>query len=184
MPEPGAVLRLTASSVAPPNRPKGAELWIGGRRAAGPDAPRGEGVHLTFGPSFEDGWAREDAVLWRWSGAALGEALDPVPAQGLLCNFMNIVPAVEDEFADWYETEHLPRLRAVPGVLTAARYRSEGSPRYLAVYRLADPEAAQGAAWLEAARTPWSARIRRFTRDYQRFSFAPYAATRGERLHV
>jgi hypothetical protein len=68
----------------------------------------------------------------------------------------------EDEFNDWYNTDHLPALTSVPGVYGARRYRATvGSPTYLAVYEMADAEVRQSAAWRKAADSPWTLRIRR-----------------------
>ena len=41
-----------------------------------------------------------------------------------------IDPKYDEEFNAWYNTEHLPELLAVPGILDAARYvRREGWPQ-------------------------------------------------------
>ena len=56
---------------------------------------------------------------------------------------MNVGPAVEADFNDWYNAEHLPQLGAVPGVLTARRFRATdpaSERRYLALYHLKDAE--------------------------------------------
>ena len=52
----------------------------------------------------------------------------------------------EEEFNAWYDTEHLPQLLTLPGMLDAARYVAvKGGPKYLAVYevkeRRRDPDA-------------------------------------------
>jgi hypothetical protein len=68
----------------------------------------------------------------------------------------------EEEFNDWYNTDHLPALAGVPGVLRARRYRATaGSPRYLAVYDLAGAEVPRSEAWRNAADSPWTLRVRR-----------------------
>ncbi|MBA15666.1 MAG: hypothetical protein CMN73_04840 [Sphingomonas sp.] len=111
------------------------------------------------GPALTSGEER-----WSWSGAQLGEGGISAPqgAGALLLNCMNIDAAHEDEFNDWYDTEHLPRIAAVEGVMLARRYRSERSdPRYLACYHLRDLDVVRGEAWKAAALTPWTARMRR-----------------------
>lgn len=77
------------------------------------------------------------------------------------------VPAEhEEEFNRWYDIEHLPLLLQVPGVLGARRFRaSSGSPRYIALYDLADPWVAEHPAWKSATRTEWSQRIDAITAD-------------------
>jgi hypothetical protein len=130
-------------------------------------------VSATAAPG--EGLFRDAADLFRWRGQAI-HAAEGVwgPARGMLCNYLNIDPVAEEEFNDWYDTEHLPALAAVPGVLWARRYRAldPGRHRYLAIYRLADPHAAGTPAWRAAAATPWNARLKRFTSNYIRQLYA------------
>lgn len=45
----------------------------------------------------------------------------------------------EDDFHDWYQTEHIPVRLELPGFAGATRYKAvEGEPKYLAVYDLQD----------------------------------------------
>jgi hypothetical protein len=54
------------------------------------------------------------------------------------------------------------------------RYRSsEHDPAYLAFYEIDAPQVAQGDAWLTAARTPWTMRMKQFTRGYRSYLFEP-----------
>jgi hypothetical protein len=70
------------------------------------------------------------------------------------------IPAgMEDEFNRWFDNEHLPQLAAVPGTAHATRYRTDGSPRYLACYDLSRQEVHGGPAWRDAVSTPWRDRI-------------------------
>lgn len=101
---------------------------------------------------------------WTWTGTGIGDGggIAPPDAGGLLLNLMDIDAAHEDEFNDWYDTEHLPRMAAVEGVILARRFRSEADiPRYLASYHLRDLSVLAGEAWKDAAGTPWTARMRR-----------------------
>ena len=109
-------------------------------------------------------------------------ASDPAgePAGGLLLFAMNVLPEAEADFNAWYDEEHVPRLSAVPGCLSARRFRivtavSEGSQRYLALYRLTSPEVCSSKAWEEAAVTPWTEKIRPQTRDRMRIVLRRYA---------
>jgi hypothetical protein len=89
-------------------------------------------------------------------------------AGGLLVASMNVDPAAEADFTDWYNNEHLPQLAAVPGVLAARRYRASDTAserRYLALYHLKDVTVSRSEAWTQAANTPWSARMRPNFRD-------------------
>jgi hypothetical protein len=89
-------------------------------------------------------------------------------AGALLVATMDVDPAAEAEFNKWYNEEHLPQLGAVPGVLSARRYRatdSESERRYLALYHLRDDSVPQSDAWSKAAYTPWTERIGPHFRD-------------------
>ena len=92
-----------------------------------------------------------------------GDLTGPAEANGLLVASMNIDPAAEAEFNEWYNSEHLPQLAAVPGVLTARRFQASGQDverKYLALYHLTSPEVARSDAWSKAANTPWTAKVR------------------------
>ena len=69
--------------------------------------------------------------LLRFTGDQLkpGDVAAPAGAAGLLVVSMNVDPAAEHEFNEWYNTEHLPQLAAVPGVLCARRFGSQESDR-------------------------------------------------------
>lgn len=127
-------------------------------------APSGPASHLLLCDlASAAGWVADGADQ-SWTGSQLGDApaLAPAGARGLLINQMDIDTAHEDEFNDWYDTEHVPRLSAVDGVIAARRFRSEtDTPHYLAAFHLSDLSVVGGAAWKEAATTPWTARMRR-----------------------
>lgn len=112
------------------------------------------------------------ARLLRFAGEQIlpGEASAPAGAGGLLVNAMNVAPECEAEFNEWYDSEHIPALAAVPGTLCARRFCTDepGVPRYLALYHLASPEVPDGAAWKKAAGTPWTERLRPHFRDHLR----------------
>lgn len=98
-----------------------------------------------------------------------GEADSPAGAGGLLVNAMNVAPEHDAEFNEWYDHEHIPALAAVPGVLSARRFRDpKGTHRYLALYHVATPEVTTGDAWKSAASTPWTERLRPHFRDHLR----------------
>ncbi len=90
-----------------------------------------------------------------------GETDSPPGAGGLLVNAMNVAPDHDAEFNEWYDHEHIPALAAVPGVLSARRFKDPtGTHRYLALYHLKTPEVTLGADWKNAAGTPWTDRLR------------------------
>ena len=110
-----------------------------------------------------------------------GDVGSPAGAGGLLVASMNVDPAAEDEFNEWYNTEHLPFLAAVPGVITARRFRSDDPARerkYLALYSMESADVAKTDAWQKAAATPWTARMRRYFRDLLAIRCNRYQRTR------
>ena len=105
-----------------------------------------------------------------------GDALAPVgQAAALLFISMNVAPEAEGEFNEWYNSEHLPQLGAVPGVLCARRYRGSGvTQRYCAIYHFANPDVPNSASWKTAANTPWTERMRPQFRDMLRLDCRRY----------
>jgi len=83
--------------------------------------------------------------------------------RGLLLAMMEPPPALEEEFQDWYDTEHFPERATCEGFLTAHRFICvEGWPRYLALYDLADGDVLRGPAYARIAGerySPWTHRI-------------------------
>src|ERR1700687_2455460 len=72
---------------------------------------------------------------------------------------MDVAHDLEATFNDVYDTEHVPLLQAVPGVIRASRYRSPSptDPRYIAAYEIESPAVLQSAEWKtagEAGRWP------------------------------
>ena len=49
-------------------------------------------------------------------------------AKGLLIAAMDYSDVAEDEFHDWYDTEHIPERLAVPGFLNAERWLGSADP--------------------------------------------------------
>ena len=104
----------------------------------------------------------------RWACTQIlpGEA-EPAPAARALFFACGDVPAEhEAEFNNWYDSEHLPLLRAAPGVLGARRFFDpKGAPRYIALYELADASVSASAEWQAALNTAWAKRIDKLTAD-------------------
>ncbi|MCL4187100.1 MAG: hypothetical protein KJZ85_05780 [Rhodobacteraceae bacterium] len=82
---------------------------------------------------------------------------------GFLLVMMQPPPAMEEEFNAWYDTEHVPERRAVPGFLTGERFVAlDGHPRYLALYDLDDPAVLDSPAYRAVAGenfSPWTRRV-------------------------
>ena len=92
---------------------------------------------------------------------------------------MSSAPGAEAEFNAWYDEEHIPRLSAVPGCVSARRFRimsavSDGQQKYLALYHLTSPEVCSSKAWQEAAVTDWTVRMRPHFRDQLRLPLRRY----------
>lgn len=108
-----------------------------------------------------------------------GNQVAPEGAGGLLLFAMNAAPEAEAEFNAWYDEEHIPRLAAVPGCLSARRFRittaaSAGKQKYLAVYHLASAQVCSSKAWEDAAVTDWTIRMRPHFRDGLRLALRRY----------
>jgi hypothetical protein len=69
-------------------------------------------------------------LLMRYEGEQIlpGDQTAPKDAPALLLNAMSVAPEHENEFNEWYNTEHIPALTAVPGTLCARRYRAAAVP--------------------------------------------------------
>jgi hypothetical protein len=109
--------------------------------------------------------------LMRFEGDQIlpGDRLSPDDAGGLLLNAMNIAPELEAEFNEWYDKEHIPALSAVPGVLSAHRFRgTSGNRKYVALYHLATPAVQDSAEWKTARQSNWTSRLQPHFRDHLR----------------
>ncbi|ONG58910.1 hypothetical protein BKE38_01530 [Pseudoroseomonas deserti] len=123
------------------------------------------------GPRFAAVDDLADVIAWQEpAGPGSGDRyrlMQAIGAAGVEAPFLYIVEqdvaaTDEKELNRWYFEEHLPRLGAVPGVISARRYALvEGSARkYLAAYRLERQGVFEGPDWLVARQTPWTATAR------------------------
>jgi hypothetical protein len=100
------------------------------------------------------------------------ETTDVSGARGLMLRGLGTDKEHVEELDDWYNTEHLPNLSRVPGVLRARRYQLNAEathlmgdpPSYMAVYELEQCEVLETEVWQRAVDTPWTQRVRRFFR--------------------
>jgi hypothetical protein len=82
---------------------------------------------------------------------------------------MDIPPERDADFNRIYDTQHIPEILKVPGVLEVKRYKLEKSsaesyPTYLAIYRCTSADIPQSPAWVAASDTgDWKAMIRPHT---------------------
>jgi len=78
---------------------------------------------------------------------------------GLLMVWADIDPEHEADYHRWYDEEHIERLLAVPGFLSAGRYVAlKGGPSNLALYELETFEVLRTSAFLDEVRFRPSAR--------------------------
>jgi hypothetical protein len=77
---------------------------------------------------------------------------------------------IVDEYNEWYDAEHLPRLVTVPGVLRARRYNrvSGAGPQYLTAYEITAPEVWESPAAHQARKTPWTEKMRSLFQNTRR----------------
>ena len=95
---------------------------------------------------------------------------------------MDVAPDNEALFNEVYDTEHIPNLLKVPGVVSITRFTveklvlaiggerksivAEGEPRYSAVYEIESPAVLTSGAWARAVEAGrWPAEVRPHTRN-------------------
>lgn len=94
---------------------------------------------------------------------------------------MDVEPEYEDLFNEVYDTEHVPNLSAVPGVVSATRSVREpllrlnlmgkeqvmdpgGEPKYSVTYEITSPDVLRSPEWAEAGeRGRWPGDVRPHT---------------------
>ncbi len=120
--------------------------------------------------------------IMRYEGDQImpGEELPPAGAGGLLLNAMNVPVEHEADFNAWYDKEHIPALAAVPGVLSARRFRAtSGAPKYVALYHLTDPNVVESKEWDVARTSDWTSRVTPHFRDRIRLVLRRYVREGG-----
>jgi len=84
-------------------------------------------------------------------------------AKGLLLVTMEPPADMQEEFNDWYDTEHFPQRCGLPGFESGSRWAClEGFPRWIALYDLHSTTALETPEYLAVSgpnSTPWSKRI-------------------------
>src|SRR5204862_7488034 len=84
-------------------------------------------------------------------------------AKGILIAAMDFSDVAEDEFHDWYDTEHIPERLRVSGFLNAERWIGSQNPKVsVALYDLDDVGVLDSPAYLAVGGdngTPWTKRV-------------------------
>lgn len=106
----------------------------------------------------------------------------PVKTRYFFIASMDVDPTKEALFNEIYDTEHVPMLLQVPGVVAVTRSTTEpvsmaiggelktivaeGEPRYSAIYEIESPDVLSSQAWADAVeRGRWPAEVRPYTRN-------------------
>src|SRR5260370_3729935 len=85
------------------------------------------------------------APLSRRSIGALRQSEETAMAKGILIAAMDFSNVAEDEFNDWYDTEHIPERQRVPGFLACQRWIGADNPKQsVATYDLESVSVLQG----------------------------------------
>lgn len=104
----------------------------------------------------------------------------PIQTRYLFTAAMDVTPDKEALFHEVYDTEHIPLLLKVPGVVAVARFRAEpltmviggerktivveGEPKFSAVYELESPQVLTSDAWATAVdQGRWPGQVRPHT---------------------
>jgi hypothetical protein len=97
---------------------------------------------------------------------------------------MDVDPDKEELFNEVYDTEHVPSLMKVPGVVSVRRYTTEplilsiggeekqipndGLPKHTAIYEIESPDVLTSAEWSDAVEAGrWPEEVRPFTHNRQ-----------------
>ena len=112
----------------------------------------------------------------------------PFQTRYLFSAAMDVEPGKEALFNDVYDTEHVPNLLKVPGVIAVARFKSgpvtmmlggerrtiviENEPRYSALYEVESPDVLVSPAWAKAVEEGrWPAQVRAYTKNRRHVMF-------------
>ena len=105
----------------------------------------------------------------------------PITGKWIFTASMDVDPDKEALFNEVYDTEHIPHLRKVPGVVSATRFKLDTLrvtmggetktveprvPRYACILELASPDVLTSPAFAQAVDAGrWVAQVRPFTRN-------------------
>jgi len=119
----------------------------------------------------------------------------PIGTRYIFIASMDVDPEKEDLFNEVYDTEHVPYLLQVPGVIAVTRLKAQDfevsmggalksmprgeAPTWHAIYEIESPEVMKSDAWAEAVeRGRWPGEVRPHTRN-RRHSLQRVMGSRG-----
>ena len=108
----------------------------------------------------------------------------PITGKWIFTAAMDVDADKEAIFNEVYDTEHIPHLSSVPGVVSVTRAKldtlrvtmggetktvdAQGKPRYACIVELQSPDVLVSAAWAQAVDAGrWSTHVRPYTRNRQ-----------------
>jgi hypothetical protein len=104
-------------------------------------------------------------------------------SMGILISSFDYSPVAEDEFHDWYDTEHIPERERIPGFLDCTRWLAVGLPKVsVTTYELASIGVLRSQGYLAVGyenNSPWTRRVG--WRCIKRLRFEGIQATPGDR---
>ena len=106
----------------------------------------------------------------------------PIKGRYLFVAAMDVEPEKDALFNEVYDTEHVPNLIKVPGLIAVARFKREplrmsiggelktidlvDEPRYTALYEVEGPDVMSSEAWGKAVEEGrWPAQVRPYTKN-------------------
>ena len=106
----------------------------------------------------------------------------PIGTRYVFIASMDVAPDKEDLFNEVYDTEHVPSLLEVPGVIAVTRLKAQDfevsmggelrsvprgeTPLWHAIYEIESPEVLKSEAWTAAVeRGRWPTEVRQHTRN-------------------
>src|SRR5215813_15202072 len=112
----------------------------------------------------------------------------PIETRYLFSAAMDVDAEKEALFNEVYDTEHVPLILSVPGVIAATRFRSQpvtmimggqrrtialaNEPRYQALYELESPEVLLSPAWAKVVdEGRWPDHVRPYTKNRRHVMF-------------
>lgn len=112
----------------------------------------------------------------------------PVQTRYVFSAAMDVEPGTEALFNEVYDTEHVPLLMKVPGVVAVARFKTqpvtmiiggerrtiviENEPKYSALYEIESPEVLTSAPWGHAVdQGRWPGLVRPYTKNRRHVLF-------------